>query len=245
MLNSNSKNSAGTLSKEQTEWLKDDLRESNANWNILIMHESLYSTAAEEVLKTQLFGIMDDFGIDLVLQGSDTAYIRTKLLKNGEEADYLTKTVEFDGASCKTYYNADGSIAVISGSTSGSISSSENTCNSTEIYDNTKLPMFSAITIDGNRLYVNGYKVNGDKAQKTDSFAMEKDIIDFMTGDVNGDGKISAADARLALRYSVDLESLTVKAVKAADVDSSSSVTASDARTILRVSVGLEEFSRK
>lgn len=245
VLNSNSKNSAGTLSKEQTEWLKDDLRESNANWNILIMHESLYSTAAEEVLKTQLFGIMDDFGIDLVLQGSDTAYIRTKLLKNGEEADYLTKTVEFDGASCKTYYNADGSIAVISGSTSGSISSSENTCNSTEIYDNTKLPMFSAITIDGNRLYVNGYKVNGDKAQKTDSFAMEKDIIDFMTGDVNGDGKISAADARLALRYSVDLESLTVKAVKAADVDSSSSVTASDARTILRVSVGLEEFSRK
>ncbi len=245
VINSNSKNSLGTLSKEQTDWLKDDLRESDADWNILVMHESLYSDTTEAVLKTQLFGIMDDFGVDLVLQGSDTAYVRTKLLKNGEDADYSTKTVDFDGTSYKTYYNTDGSIAVISGSTADSITSGENNYGNTEVYDNTALPMFSAITIDGNLLYVNGFKVNGDKTQKTDRFAIEKDIIDYMTGDVNGDGKVSAADARLALRYSVGLENLTVKAVKAADVDRSASVTASDARTILRVSVGLEAFEKK
>ena len=62
-------------------------------------------------------------------------------------------------------------------------------------------------------------------------------------GDINGDGKISAADARLALRASVGLEKLTDAQFKSADVNNDNKVTASDARTILRVSVGLEEFN--
>ncbi len=64
-------------------------------------------------------------------------------------------------------------------------------------------------------------------------------------GDVNGDGKISASDARLALRASVGLEKLTDTQFKSADVNNDNKVTASDARTILRVSVGLENFEIK
>ncbi len=59
-------------------------------------------------------------------------------------------------------------------------------------------------------------------------------------GDVNGDGAIAAADARIALRASVGLETLTDDQKKAADVDGNPGVTASDARLILRASVGLE-----
>lgn len=58
--------------------------------------------------------------------------------------------------------------------------------------------------------------------------------------DVDSDGSITASDARLALRHSVDLERLTGEALKAADTDSDGSVTANDARFILRLSVGLE-----
>jgi len=61
-----------------------------------------------------------------------------------------------------------------------------------------------------------------------------------ITCDVDADGSVTAADARLVLRYSVDLERLTGKALKAADTDSDGSVTANDARFILRLSVGLE-----
>ncbi len=62
----------------------------------------------------------------------------------------------------------------------------------------------------------------------------------FTTGDVTGDGKLTAADARLALRYSAKLETLSEEHIKAADVDNSGKVTASDARKILRVCAKLD-----
>lgn len=57
--------------------------------------------------------------------------------------------------------------------------------------------------------------------------------------DIDGNGNIQAADARLALRASVELEKLEGIYKIAADVDSSGEIKASDARTILRKSVGL------
>ena len=62
----------------------------------------------------------------------------------------------------------------------------------------------------------------------------------FATGDVNGDGAVKAADARLALRYSAKIEVLSDEQIKAADADKSGVVTASDARKILRVSAKLD-----
>lgn|GEM_PF-1579258 len=59
-------------------------------------------------------------------------------------------------------------------------------------------------------------------------------------GDVDGDGKITSGDARLALRASVGLETLSQAAHEAADVDNSGSIDAGDARSILRFSVGLD-----
>ncbi len=66
-----------------------------------------------------------------------------------------------------------------------------------------------------------------------------------MIGDVNGDGKITAADARLTLRASVKLETLDENQTKAADVDGKTGLTAADARLILRASVGLEVLEDK
>lgn len=61
-------------------------------------------------------------------------------------------------------------------------------------------------------------------------------------GDVNFDGTVNAADARLALRAAAKVETLSENAVYAADVDADSKVTASDARKILRVAAGLDKF---
>lgn len=65
----------------------------------------------------------------------------------------------------------------------------------------------------------------------------------YSKGDVNNSGDITAADARLTLRYSASLQSLDDEQIAAADVDKSGEVTASDARTILRVSAGLDSFT--
>ena len=70
---------------------------------------------------------------------------------------------------------------------------------------------------------------------------------DVSTGDVDGDGKITSADARLALRASVKLETYrdgTAQFVSA-DVDKDGKITSADARTILRVSVKLETFKNQ
>ena len=63
-------------------------------------------------------------------------------------------------------------------------------------------------------------------------------------GDVDGDGKITSADARLALRASVGLEKLSYEdySFDAADADYDGEVTSADARLILRASVNLEEL---
>lgn len=64
-------------------------------------------------------------------------------------------------------------------------------------------------------------------------------------GDVDGDGKITAADARLALRASVGLETLDGLQSDCADADADGVITAADARAILRASVGLEELKKR
>lgn len=59
-------------------------------------------------------------------------------------------------------------------------------------------------------------------------------------GDVDGDGFITSADARIALRASVKLENLSKEEELAANVDNDDFITAADARLILRASVKLE-----
>ena len=64
-------------------------------------------------------------------------------------------------------------------------------------------------------------------------------------GDVDGDGRIKAADARLALRASVGLETYAAgsREALACDADGDGQITAEDARLILRASVGLETLT--
>lgn len=70
-------------------------------------------------------------------------------------------------------------------------------------------------------------------------FASADSII---LGDVNGDGKINAADARLALRAASRLDTLEGDAFIAADVDFNNKINAADARAILRHASRLEEL---
>ena len=81
----------------------------------------------------------------------------------------------------------------------------------------------------------NGYLLNA-------TIHYAKDSTTDLHGDTNGDGQITSADARLALRASVGLENLTGEQILAADVDKDGKVTSADARLILRASVGLENL---
>ncbi|MBQ6022619.1 MAG: dockerin type I repeat-containing protein [Clostridia bacterium] len=67
-------------------------------------------------------------------------------------------------------------------------------------------------------------------------------VIAPVTGDPDGDGTVTASDARLALRRAVDLETYAASSAEfvSCDIDGDGTVTASDARIILRIAVDLE-----
>ncbi|MBQ6023394.1 MAG: hypothetical protein IJL25_10735 [Clostridia bacterium] len=81
-------------------------------------------------------------------------------------------------------------------------------------------------------------------ATKTEKIGAGDNVTRYRLGDPDNDGNITAADARLALRRSVDLEDFAADTPEfiACDVDRSGTVTAADARAILRAAVGLEEI---
>ena len=86
-------------------------------------------------------------------------------------------------------------------------------------------------------------------AEKSDPVTVTAEAAKQAYGDVDGDGSITSADARLALRASVGLtEKGDVEkdsaGYLACDVDGDGKVTSADARLILRASVGLEDASK-
>lgn len=130
------------------------------------------------------------------------------------------------------------------------------------------MPLFEGISYKGNKLNDSDYSLAfyGNSAVMTISSDYLKTLeagehyfnVEFLSvsgilvkvtipdfycnGDVNGDGNVTAADARLALRSAAKLEELTADAKNAADVDNDGKVTASDARVILRAVAKLEEL---
>lgn len=64
-------------------------------------------------------------------------------------------------------------------------------------------------------------------------------------GDVDMNGKVEAADARLALRKAVGLEELSDEALLAADMDDDGVITSADARLVLRLAVGLDTLDEE
>lgn len=73
-----------------------------------------------------------------------------------------------------------------------------------------------------------------------DLLASVKPKPEYEKGDINTDGKVNAADARLALRISAALEIMTDKILELGDINNDKKLNAADARLILRKSAKLE-----
>ncbi len=73
-----------------------------------------------------------------------------------------------------------------------------------------------------------------------ESVTKEIPKLEALMGDLNYDGDITAIEARMVLRFSAELDTLTDKEKAVADMDSDGKITATDARIILRKSAGLD-----
>lgn len=244
VINTNATDESGKLDDAQIKWIEHDLAKSHATWNILVMNKSIYGAEDNAALKAQLLKIMEAYKIDLILQGSDKIYARTKLMNNDKVIDQEcdAKIINVDGRRYTAYQDSRGTVAVISGCAGRYFpeNAPENAVFSkSEAFGEN---MFSAITIDGETLALGAYTVDEDgTTERVDQFAIQKQKTEIRMGDGNRDDKVTSDDARLALRTSVGLEKALRPIQKIAmDVDNSKTIESSDARIILRVSVGLE-----
>ena len=72
--------------------------------------------------------------------------------------------------------------------------------------------------------------------------ALDERLAAEKWGDLNSDGSITAADARIALRASVGLETLQPDILSRADFASQGKLTSAHARFLLRIAVGLDSL---
>lgn len=174
------------LSDAQVEWLKADVTESDAKWKIVVLHKALYSNGShyddDEVkgFREQLSALLPYLGVDMVLQGHDHVYLRTDAMNGNFVVPSETKVIGYNGASYTAKVNPAGTVYSIPGTAGVKIYNTKDAAATDKLFPraeavvNADAPMFSAITVDGDCLFYDSYKVVDGVAQKADSFAIEK-----------------------------------------------------------------------
>lgn len=72
----------------QTVWLEEQLKNSTATWKFALYHHPAYSSAPRRdnvEIREQWGAIFDKYHVDLVLQGHDHGYLRTRPMRGGIE----------------------------------------------------------------------------------------------------------------------------------------------------------------
>ncbi len=106
-----------------------------------------------------------------------------------------------------------------------------------------KLTSFSSTAFDNLRSHVAVFGPVDAFAEKSAQYCgLRYFSEEIQLGDINTDGVITAADARLTLRISSRLEPVCTRAEAFADMTKDEKVTAADARIILRIAAKLESI---
>ncbi len=187
VLNTNDADKNG-LSKEQTQWLTDDMNKSGAKWKFVAMHKAIYSQGShyddKEVvgLRTQLGELMPKLGIDLVFEGHDHVYLRTASLVNNEKVQTENVYLQKDGNVYKTLVNPSGTSYVISGTAGVKTYVQKDTSKTDKLFPrgekvlSVDFPMFSAVRVKDDILYFDAYAVGENESTCVDRFALAKDV---------------------------------------------------------------------
>ena len=174
------------LGAEQIEWMKNDIKQSDADWHIVVLHKALYATGIyykdkETVnLRDQLAGLLPYLGVDLVLEGHNHVYTRTGVMDKNAAVPTKTAKETYNGSEYDMKLNPAGTVYSIICSSSVKeyqevgTDKTDSYFASPECVVSNDYPMFSAISVDGNKLYYDAYQVIDGQAKKVDSFGISK-----------------------------------------------------------------------
>ncbi len=174
------------LSDAQIDWMKNDIKSSDAKWKIVVLHKALYSNGSHyddgdvEGFRKQLGTLLPYLGVDLVLQGHDHVYLRTDVLNANVVVPTREGTKTYNGLDYGVKYDPRGTIYSICGTSGVKVYHTKDAAATDKEFPRAESivdvdnSMFSAITVDGDTLYYNAYQVDGDEAVRVDNFAIEK-----------------------------------------------------------------------
>jgi len=88
----------------QRQWLEEQLQQSDAKWKILVLHHPLYSIKGNNnLIQRWMFNdLIEEYGVDLVLQGHEHAYGR--MTRHTDEGQATTPIYTVSHCSPKNYY---------------------------------------------------------------------------------------------------------------------------------------------
>ncbi len=142
---------------EQAIWLDGLLSENHNKWTIVSFHHPIYSATSERNDKTtrETFQpIFDKYNVDLVLNGHDHTYARSKKIKNGKPVGF----------------NEQGTIYVVSVSGPKAYPINNKFDDFMEKTGN-EIQLYQVIEINEDKIFYNSYTVDG---QLYDSFEIIK-----------------------------------------------------------------------
>ncbi len=161
------------ISIPQLTWLENDLKSTDKDWKIVLMHKSPYSLGKDAkwpdalYLQKSLTRVVDECGVDLVLSGHDHQYLRTKPLKankvNEDGAVYIlsgtagAKRYEVRPFLANHFLKTDFIDALTIQRSGGNYWNGENWDQQNPDYEG---GIFSTFSVDGGNLTVKSYVVS-------------------------------------------------------------------------------------
>lgn len=176
------------MSQQQLNWLKNDMRASDAQWKIILMHRSAYSAGKNinkpdtVVMREVLLPIFDELDIDVVFAGHDHMYFRTKQVEGDKVQLCESVTEVYNGEATEFMLNPAGTVHILP-STAGTKRYSVNEDAIPPILDcgdvvrNTKSGgTFATVSMDSEHFVYKAYIVDDETHEKEliDSYAIKK-----------------------------------------------------------------------
>jgi hypothetical protein len=143
--------------EKQAAWLEKALQNNPNHWTVVFQHQGMYSMASQRnyvKMREVLLPLYDKYGVDLVLQGHDHLYARSKKLAGGKAVAVDAKgTVYMISVSGPKMYEADKLFEPLM----------------VKVITNTQ--MFQTVDVNGDRMTLHAYNSDGDEL---DGFQLEK-----------------------------------------------------------------------
>ncbi len=138
-------------------WLGNTLKNNPNHWTVVFQHQGMYSMAHQRnyvKMREMLLPLYDKYGVDLVLQGHDHLYARSKKLAGGKAvAADAPGTVYMISVSGPKMYEVDKTFEPLMA----------------KVIPNTQ--MFQTVDINGDKMVLRAYSSEGDEL---DGFQLEK-----------------------------------------------------------------------